>query len=188
MIVNHFKSKGSGVDDGTGQGNANPDRIGQAKALVDFADEFADRARHRDGVPAGDFNSYSMEDPMQVLVRRGLRRPRVRHRGRGDATPSAASSGSLDHVLANAAAVAMVTGADVWHINAAESVAYQYSRYNYNATQFFNAADPFAASDHDPEIVGLDLPEVHDRTIQILGTNDFHGRIANDPGTEAVPR
>ena len=27
VIVNHFKSKGSGVDDGTGQGNANPDRI-----------------------------------------------------------------------------------------------------------------------------------------------------------------
>src|SRR3712207_8392950 len=36
-IVNHFKSKGSGVDDGTGQGNANPDRIGQAKALAAFA-------------------------------------------------------------------------------------------------------------------------------------------------------
>ena len=39
MIVNHFKSKGSGVDDGTGQGNANPDRVAQAKALVTFADQ-----------------------------------------------------------------------------------------------------------------------------------------------------
>ena len=39
VIVNHFKSKGSGVDDGTGQGNANPDRVAQAKALVTFADQ-----------------------------------------------------------------------------------------------------------------------------------------------------
>ncbi len=41
VIVNHFKSKGSGTDDGTGQGNANPDRIGQAEALSAFAESFA---------------------------------------------------------------------------------------------------------------------------------------------------
>jgi len=34
VIVNHFKSKGSGVDDGTGQGNANPDRVAQAEAVA----------------------------------------------------------------------------------------------------------------------------------------------------------
>ena len=47
-------------------------------------------------------------------------------------------SGSLDHVLGNAAAMDMVTGADIWDINANESVAFQYSRYNYNVTQFFD--------------------------------------------------
>jgi len=52
----------------------------------------------------------------------------------------------------------MVTGADTWQINAQEAVAYAYSRYNYNATLLFNGSDPFAASDHDPEIVGLNLP------------------------------
>ena len=41
VIVNHFKSKGSGADDGTGQGLANPDRINQANALKAFANEFA---------------------------------------------------------------------------------------------------------------------------------------------------
>jgi chitodextrinase len=37
-------------------------------------------------------------------------------------------------------------------------VAYNYSRYNYNATLLFNGGDPFAASDHDPVVVGLTLP------------------------------
>ena len=55
-------------------------------------------------------------------------------------------------------AKAMVTGADVWQINAQEAVAFAYSRYNYNATQLFNGTDPFAASDHDPVVVGLNLP------------------------------
>ena len=45
-------------------------------------------------------------------------------------------------MLGNAAAMDMVTGADIWEINANESVAYQYSRYNYNATIFFNAEQP----------------------------------------------
>ena len=66
--------------------------------------------------------------------------------------------GSLDHVLANPAAKAMVTGADIWQINAQEAVAYNYSRYNYNVTLLFNGTDPFAASDHNPEVVGLTLP------------------------------
>ena len=54
MIVNHFKSKGSGADDGTGQGNANPDRVAQAQALVAFADtmQTALRAPTRCSSPA----------------------------------------------------------------------------------------------------------------------------------------
>ena len=51
VIVNHFKSKGSGVDDGTGQGNANPDRVAQAKALVTFADQQKQLAGTDTGVP-----------------------------------------------------------------------------------------------------------------------------------------
>ena len=52
----------------------------------------------------------------------------------------------------------MVTGADVWQINAQESIAYNYSRYNYNVRQLFTGDDPFAASDHNPEVVGTTLP------------------------------
>ena len=66
-------------------------------------------------------------------------------------------AGSLDHVLANAAAANLVTGRDVWQINAEESVGFEYSRYNYNATLLYQD-NQFRASDHNPELVGLDLP------------------------------
>ncbi len=184
VIVNHFKSKGSGVDDGTGQGLANADRIGQANALATFADQFATDRGTDAMFLAGDFNSYTMEDPMQVLYGEGYEA--IESDTAGEETYSFSGlSGSLDHVLGNAAAMDMVTGADVWNINSPESVAYQYSRHNYNLTQFFEATNPFGASDHDPEIVGLNA--VADPVdVQILGTNDFHGRLANNPtGTEA---
>ena len=108
MIVNHFKSKGSGPDDGTGQGNSNPQRIAQAEELVRFAD--ADEAQlGSDKVfLTGDFNSYTREDPLQKLYDAGytdigsrqlargahlplrrhrrLARPRARQR-RGDGRP-----------------------------------------------------------------------------------------------------
>ena len=48
----------------------------------------------------------------------------------------------------------LVTGAAVWDINGDESTAFQYSRRNYNVTDFY-ASDPFASSDHDPEVVGI---------------------------------
>ena len=63
--------------------------------------------------------------------------------------------GSLDHVFASASAFPKVTGADIWNINAYESVAREYSRHNYNVTDFYRP-DPFRASDHDPEIVGFE--------------------------------
>lgn len=150
VIVNHFKSKGSGVDDGTGQGNANPDRVAQAEALVDFAAEQPTDAIFL----TGDFNAYTQEDPMQVLY--GADYTKVESDEAGDDSYSFDGlSGSLDHVLANDAALALVTGADVWEINADESVAFQYSRHNYNVTDFVQPDSPFAASDHNPEIVGL---------------------------------
>lgn len=75
-------------------------------------------------------------------------------------------TGSLDHVLAldasdeadgagaDATAFDSVTGADVWNINSVESLALEYSRFNYNVSDLF-APDQFRASDHDPVVVGL---------------------------------
>jgi len=184
VIVNHFKSKGSGFDDGTGQGNANPDRIDQAEALSTFADSFATERDLEAVFLTGDFNSYSMEDPMQVLYDDGY--TQVESDTEGEETYSFSGlSGSLDHVLANDAAFAMVSGADIWSINSGESVGFEYSRYNNNLTDLYEP-NPFRASDHDPEIIGLDTTQLGVEQIQVLGTNDFHGRLTNNAfGTEA---
>ncbi|PYF98427.1 5'-nucleotidase [Georgenia satyanarayanai] len=179
VINNHFKSKGSGsgenADQGDGQGASNPDRIEQAQALVAFADDVAADAGTELVLLAGDFNSYTREDPMQVFYDSG-------YTDLGDeltekSTYSFGSMvGSLDHVLASEAATAAVTGADVWNINAYESIAFEYSRYNYNVTDFHDDS-PYRSSDHDPIIAGLDLVEEPTVDINLLAFNDFHGRL-----------
>lgn len=160
VVVNHFKSKGcsgasgDNADAGDGQSCWNGDRVRQAKRLVAFAQDFAASHRTEKVFLAGDFNSYTEEDPMHVLYDAGFA---AVESGQADDDSYSFSglSGSLDHVLASNAAAATVTGADIWEINADESIAYQYSRHNYNVTQFFDADDPFAASDHNPELVGI---------------------------------
>ena len=156
VIVNHFKSKGSGVDDGTGQGNANPDRIAQARDLAAFAEQFGkDRGTDRIFL-AGDFNSYSKEDPIQVLEGAGY--TKLTSDQPGDVSYQFGGlGGSLDHILASPAALDSVTGMDMWSINAEESVAFEYSRYNYNARLLYQD-NVFRASDHNPEVVGIDAP------------------------------
>ena len=106
---------------------------------------------------SGDFNAYTREDPLQRLYDAGytdigsdqlargahlpvrrhrrLARPRARQRRRD----------------------ADVTGAHVWNLSSVESVALEYSRHNYNATDFYEPG-PYRASDHDPLVVGVDLP------------------------------
>jgi 5'-nucleotidase len=193
VIVNHFKSKGDSTPAASGDNANNPDtgafngdRTRQATRLAAFAQEFAE-ARGIDAVfLAGDFNSYTKEDPMQALYGAGY--TAIESTTAGEETYSFGGlSGSLDHVLGNGAAMAMVEGADIWDINAAESVAYQYSRYNYNVRQLFDAGNPFAASDHNPEIVGINLDAYSTgyTPIQIVATNDFHGRLLADGANAA---
>ncbi|MGY2876988.1 5'-nucleotidase [Marmoricola sp. URHA0025 HA25] len=155
VIVNHFKSKGSGPDDGTGQGNSNPQRVAQAHELVSFADQVKAAAGTDRVFLSGDFNAYTEEDPIKVLRDAGYT-DIGSHESPGEHTYLFGGVvGSLDHVLANQAALDTVTGAHVWNINSVEPVALEYSRFNDNATDFY-APDPFRASDHDPLLVGLD--------------------------------
>lgn len=190
VIANHFKSKGDSEPPATGDnandpdvGAFNGDRVRQATKLVEFADAYADERGIKAVFLAGDFNSYSQEDPMHVLYDAGY--DAIESDTEGEESYSFSGlSGSLDHVLGNPAAMKMVTGADIWEINANESVAFQYSRYNYNATQFFQVDNPFAASDHNPEVIGIDVPE-GTTDVQILATNDFHGRLLADGANAA---
>ena len=165
VIVNHFKSKGDSTPPATGdnantiQGAFNGDRVRQAQAVSAFADDFAASAGTDAVFLIGDFNSYTQEDPLLALYADGY--DNLESTTDPDETTYSFDglAGSLDHVLANPAAQAMVTGVDIWNINADESIAYEYSRYNYNATLLYEA-NPYRASDHDPEVVGLDLPQI----------------------------
>ena len=105
----------------------------------------------------GDFNSYTHEDPMQKLYDAGYTDVGS-HESPGEYTyVFDGLVGSLDHVLVNDDALATVKGAHVWNINSVESVAYEYSRFNYNATNFY-VANPYRSSDHDPTLVGFTIP------------------------------
>ncbi|MET0446980.1 MAG: ExeM/NucH family extracellular endonuclease, partial [Aeromicrobium sp.] len=161
VIVNHFKSKGSGtlpgdVDAKDGQGASNASRVAQAQALVTFADDFSEAAGTDTVFLTGDFNSYSKEDPVKVLEEAGYIDQGAKT---GEETYQFGGGiGSLDHVFASGPADDAVTGVDIWNINAYESVAREYSRHMYNATVFYDES-PFRASDHDPEIVGFTVPK-----------------------------
>ncbi len=181
VAVNHLKSKGSAgplpgdADAGDGQGASNASRVAQATALRDWV---ADIQGDVESVAlVGDFNAYTLEDPLQVLYDAGY----------ADATTELAPgeysysfgglSGSLDHVLLNEHALARATGADVWEINAEESIALEYSRYDYHGARYY-APDEYRSSDHDPVVVGLDAGEAGSTVdLTFLNINDFHGRI-----------
>lgn len=184
VVANHFKSKGDGdpvlpgdTDSGDGQGWYNASRVAQATALVGFAEDVAADAGTDKVLLAGDFNSYSQEDPLEVLKAAG-------YTDLGDTTGEQTYLfdgyvGSLDHVFASPAAASAVTGTDVWNINSVEPIANEYSRYNYNASILYDTT-PFRSSDHDPVLVGLELGgdvEPGTTTIDLLAINDFHGRI-----------
>ena len=86
------------------QGAFNGDRVRQAHALVDFAKAtVAGRPGTKKIFLVGDFNSYTQEDPMQVLYQNGLRQPGQR-RPADTSYEFDGQAGSLDHVLANSAA------------------------------------------------------------------------------------
>ena len=68
-------------------------------------------------------------------------------------------SGYLDHGLASERITAQVTGADVWHINADEPRALEYTTEFVSESQaeLFYDPGPYRSSDHDPVVIGLDL-------------------------------
>jgi len=177
-IVNHFKSKGSGTgvdaDQNDGQGASNASRVAQAKALVAFASGLKEKTKVERVILDGDFNAYLQEDPIDVLRAAGY--VDLGSTSGKETYAFDGAVGSLDHVFISDSAKADVTGVDVWNINAYESIALDYSRYNYNATDFY-LPDPYRTSDHDPVVVGLNLSGAAVADINLLNINDFHGRI-----------
>jgi Predicted extracellular nuclease len=109
----------------------------------------------------GDLNSYSQEDPMQVLHAAGYT---------DVVGPDSytyvfdGQLGSLDHALAGPAIRGEVTDAAVWNVNADEPSLIDYDMtFKLPAQDALYAPDAYRSSDHDPVVVGLDL-EKPDRT------------------------
>lgn len=183
VAVNHFKSKSTSGAPATGsnangaQGAWNGDRIDQATALRDWIPTVLDDYTEtpvEDVFLIGDFNSYTQEDPLQVLYENGYTNlaPADQY-----SYSFSGLSGSLDHVLANASAAARVQGTEIWNINAPESLALEYSRYNYQGTLFYEPT-PYRSSDHDPVVAGFNAAgPATSVDINLLNINDFHGRI-----------
>ncbi|MGE9807882.1 ExeM/NucH family extracellular endonuclease [Janibacter sp. G1551] len=152
-ITNHFKSKGSGENDGTGQGNSNPSREAQARALTTWVDQnWADEAVFL----TGDFNAYAKETPVQIIEAGGFTNIVKEFEPESASYQFSGRLGSLDHIFVNDKAKALVTGAGIWDINGDESIAMQYSRRNYNVTDFYTTS-AFASSDHDPAVAGINV-------------------------------
>ncbi|MDO4888758.1 MAG: ExeM/NucH family extracellular endonuclease [Actinomycetaceae bacterium] len=192
VVVNHFKSKGSlskAYDDDTDpyQGNNNKLRTAQAQALASWIE------REYPGKPVfvvGDLNSYSAEDPILTLKDAGYAQIAEAFGVDGHSYQYGGRVGSLDHALANERAMAMVTGADVWNVNAMESIALEYSRHNYNVKDLWDAG-PYRSSDHDPVKFGLRItpaagdgakpaaePCVAEATCNVYFVDDFATHIA----------
>ncbi|WP_341718070.1 ExeM/NucH family extracellular endonuclease [Micromonospora sp. FIMYZ51] len=173
VVTNHFKSKsgagsGDNADSGDGQGGWNGDRVRQATALAAFVDQVKADSGTSDVILLGDFNSYTQEDPMQVLYGKDYRN--LNDTGKTSYVFNG-ESGSLDHALASPSLASRVTGVDVWEINAVESYAFQY-----DGLAAFYAPDPYRASDHNPLVVGINTGS-SPVDLQLLSINDFHGRL-----------
>ena len=165
-VVNHFKSKGSVANGdaatGDGQGNNANVRVAQAQALLDHMDK-QDDWQELPTFLIGDFNAYTMENALNTLRGNGYTLVHHEKDFPQESYQFKGQLGSLDHVFANEAAMAQVQDSAVWNINGDESVAFEYSRRNYNAQDFFGEGDdpiygygnPFRSSDHDPIKVGF---------------------------------
>jgi predicted extracellular nuclease len=164
VVVNHFKSKGSSCssigdpDTGDGQANCNLTRVAQAHALLDFVSALENEVA---GVLViGDLNSYAMEDPIRTLESAGLTDLLERFVG-----PNAytyvfdGQLGYLDYAMATRSMLNWVSGVTSFHINADEPDILDYdTSFKKDAQDDLYEPLPYRVSDHDPVIVGIDMP------------------------------
>lgn len=159
VVVNHFKSKGScpsnssdlNADQGDGQSCWNALRTEAANALSAW---LSARSQHERIVLIGDFNAYSMEDPMTVLAANGYTRLGEVD---GHSYVFDGQLGSLDHGVANARLLPEVLASKHWSINADEPRALDYNMEFKTVEQqlewYGNSA--YRSSDHDPLVVDI---------------------------------
>ena len=171
LVVNHFKSKGSECgagDDHPLQGSCNGTRSDAASTLLDWLETDPTGT----GAPwliVGDLNSYPMEDPMRVLLAGVDGTPGTNDdpvdlldRDQGEAAYTFVFDGRfgrLDHAIAHPDLATRVTNTAAWPINADEvDLIDADTTYKGPTEEALYAPDAYRASDHDPILLGIDLP------------------------------
>lgn len=183
VVANHFKSKsgGTGAEPADGQGFFNAERVEQAGAVIDLVTSVQESSGVQDVVVLGDLNSYAKEDPIAAFADAGYV-DLVATTAPGQHTYTFDGElGSLDHALATPSFAQRVTGTGVWDINADEWFGYQYT----GAAATAEAGTVYRSSDHDPITVGLSTAP-QPVVIDLLGINDFHGRLEAGGGTNTA--
>jgi predicted extracellular nuclease len=161
FVVNHFRSKGStcgGTSDDPFQGNCNGLRLNMAQNVVTWL------AGNPTSDPAGssrriDYNAYFGEDPIQWFATHGY--ANLINVVLGAAAYSfnfGSQVGYLDHAMANSGMNSLVKNLAEWHNNSDEPSALEAldtADKSAAAQVAYCGADPWAASDHDPIVIGF---------------------------------
>ncbi len=145
------------VDQGDGQGFWNGVRSDAASQIYTFLTTEYTGSGVADWIVMGDYNAYSQEDPTQALAAPSDTVDLLDLYVGPDAYSFVfdGQRGALDQAVASSGLADMVTGLVEWHINADEPDLLNYSS-RFNDPAFFSV-DPFASSDHDPVIIGLEF-------------------------------
>jgi predicted extracellular nuclease len=165
IVVNHFRSKGTGCGAGDDiyQGGCNSMRLSMANAVRGWlaSNPTADPAgANRRVLLIGDFNAYFGEDPIQALEGTGGYTNLV-HLLLGANAYSynfGSQAGYLDHAFANPALIPLVKAVAELHVNADEPAALEALDSDLKsaaAQAAYFAPNEFAASDHDPILIAL---------------------------------
>ena len=162
LIVNHLKSKGSCPSSGEtdqGEGCWTPTRVAQAGRLVNnFIPQVQAASGNQAVLLIGDFNSYGMEAPINLMTDAGIVNQLeryVRPQGMPYSYVFGHAAGYLDHALATPAMSAQVSGASEFHNNADEPSVIDYNTDGKPQDLYVNNA--YRASDHDPVTITLNL-------------------------------
>ena len=162
VAVVHLKSKGSDCDDlddpnrRDGQSNCAGVRTAAATVLSRWLGTDPTSSGDEDVLIIGDFNSYSMEDPLVALERAGFVNAGGDDEGTRYSFVYDGQYGVLDHAVASPALAAKVVGVAEWHINADEPRSFDYNLDRGQNPGLFDADTPYRSSDHDPVIIGID--------------------------------
>ncbi|NDW13128.1 T9SS C-terminal target domain-containing protein [Bacteroides sp. 214] len=165
ICANHWKSK-SGRDIPAdqkdmkdGQSAYNPRRVQEATKTLEFINNMIAYYEDPDVLIVGDLNSYTKEDPIEVLINGGFINQLQKHSPIGYSynfyTEGYNSAGYLDHSLATPSLDQQITKAEPFPINSDES--------SYMKISSTSTVDPYAksnmyrCSDHDPIVTAIFL-------------------------------